>query len=54
MAYFDGKLKLRRYVGVKPTAGSLSRDRHKLKSGPLTVAESALRRMLMMTSGLLS
>lgn len=35
------------------TEGSLSISKHKLKSGPDTVAERALMRMLMMTSGLL-
>lgn len=35
------------------TEGSLSISKHKLKSGPDTVAERALMSMLMITSGLL-
>lgn len=39
---------------IRPTAGSRRMARQTPKSGPWTVAESALMRMLMMMSGLLS
>jgi len=39
---------------VERTAGSRSKERHRLKSGPYTVADKDLRRILMITSGLLN